>query len=130
MSSATGTSARIRIRPFSTSCAWRAPAPAGAGHWATAASRYTSDNSLRGQVYSADSQNAANRYTADMGLRSAYAKNMPAQAQRQAQAMAMQMAGGDMPRRDLLQHRALGLAARSGLRAARVEMAASGRIGR
>ena len=65
---------------------------------ATAATaRYGSDNSLRGQVYSADSQNDANRYAADMGLRSAYAKNMPAQMQRQAQSMAMQMAGGDIP---------------------------------
>lgn len=65
---------------------------------ATAATaRYGSDNSLRGQVYSADSQNDANRYTADMGLRSAYAKNMPAQMQRQAQSMAMQMANGDIP---------------------------------
>ncbi len=62
-----------------------------------ATSRYGSDNSLRGSVYSADSQNASSRYTADMGLRSAYAKNMPAQAQRQAQSMAMQMAGGDIP---------------------------------
>lgn len=63
----------------------------------TATSRYGSDNSLRGSVYSADSQNASSRYTADMGLRSAYAKNMPAQMQRQAQSMAMQMAGGDIP---------------------------------
>ncbi len=63
----------------------------------TATSRYTSDNSLRGSVYSTDAQNASSRYTADMGLRGAYAKNMPAQAQRQAQAMAMQMAGGDIP---------------------------------
>ena len=63
----------------------------------TATSRYGSDNSLRGSVYSADSQNASSRYTADMGLRGAYAKSMPAQAQRQAQAMAMQMAGGDIP---------------------------------
>lgn len=62
-----------------------------------ATSRYGSDNSLRGSVYSADSQNASSRYTADMGLRGAYAKNMPAQAQRQAQSMAMQMAGGDIP---------------------------------
>lgn len=60
-------------------------------------SRYTSDNSLRGSVYSADSQNASSRYTADTGLRGAYAKNMPAQMQRQAQATAMQMAGGDIP---------------------------------
>lgn len=60
-------------------------------------SRYTSDNSLRGSVYSADSQNDASRYTADMGLRSAYAKNMPSQMQRQAQSMAMQMANGDIP---------------------------------
>lgn len=64
----------------------------------TATSRYGSDNSLRGSVYSADSQSDSSRYTADMGLRSAYAKNMPAQAQRQAQAMAMQMAGGDIPK--------------------------------
>lgn len=63
----------------------------------TATSRYGSDNSLRGSVYSADSQNDSSRYTADMGLRSAYAKNMPAQMQRQAQSMAMQMAGGDIP---------------------------------
>lgn len=63
----------------------------------TATARYGSDNSLRGSVYSADSQNNSSRYTADMGLRSAYAKNMPAQMQRQAQSMAMQMAGGDIP---------------------------------
>lgn len=63
----------------------------------TETSRYTSDNSLRGQVYSADSQSDSSRYTADMGLRSAYAKNMPAQAQRQAQATAMQIANGDIP---------------------------------
>ena len=63
----------------------------------TATSRYTSDNSLRGTVYSADAQNDANRYTADVGLRSAYAKNMPSQMQRQAQTMAMEMANGDIP---------------------------------
>ena len=63
----------------------------------TATARYGSDNSLRGSVYSADSQSDSSRYTADMGLRGAYAKNMPAQAQRQAQSMAMQMAGGDIP---------------------------------
>ncbi len=62
-----------------------------------ATTRYGSDNSLRGSVYSADSQSDSSRYTADMGLRGAYAKNMPAQAQRQAQATAMQMAGGDIP---------------------------------
>ena len=63
----------------------------------TATTRYGSDNSLRGSVYSADSQSDSSRYTADMGLRGTYAKNMPAQAQRQAQSMAMQMAGGDIP---------------------------------
>ena len=37
--SATGTSARIRTRRSWASCAWRAPARDGAGHWAAAGSR-------------------------------------------------------------------------------------------